>query len=218
MTLSDFMQIPDRELAQRAQAGSLESFEEIVFRYESRILHFLRCRMGDTRDAEELAQDTFVAAYRNIHRYNPRYALATWLYTIARRKAISRLRAQPPEQPLADVEPVDTRNSSTVTEDAEEGTRIWDWAARSVSEPQFTALWLRYGEDLSIREVAKAMGKTVPHAKVLLHRGRRALARVVGRGSETWSAEKADDTGRAVSRREDFENSIRRIQHAVSHS
>jgi len=220
MTRSNLTEIPDAELVRRAQDGSLDSFEEIVLRYEGRILRFLRFRTGDPRDAEEIAQDTFVAAHKNIHRYNPRFALGTWLYTIARRRAISRLRSRGPEHPAADieVESVDTRESSAGLEEAEEGTRIWNWVAQSVSEPQFTALWLRYGEDLPVREVAKAMGKTVSHAKVLLHRGRRALVRAIGHGSETGRAPTRDARGRIVSRRAYFEDSIRRIEHAMSHS
>ena len=59
-----------------------------MYRYEGRLLRFLRQR-GASADAEDLAQDTFVRVYVNLHCYQPRWRFSTWLFTIARRLSIN---------------------------------------------------------------------------------------------------------------------------------
>ena len=84
----------DEELAARAAEGSRTAFEELVSRYSPRLFHFLRSRSGAGEDVEDLVQETFLKAYRNIGRYDPSRRFSTWLYTIAFRLAISRHRSQ----------------------------------------------------------------------------------------------------------------------------
>ena len=69
----------DEELARCAQEGCTASFEELVRRFQVPLLHFLR-RWTTTEEAEDLVQDTFLRAYRNLHRYRPTARLATWLF------------------------------------------------------------------------------------------------------------------------------------------
>ena len=54
-------------------------------------------------------------------------------------------------------------------------------ARATLPEKQVSAMWLCYAEDMSMREIAQAMGVGVTHAKVLLHRGRKGLAAELGR-------------------------------------
>src|SRR4030066_1738197 len=84
----------DEELAVRAVAGSRPSFEELVSKYSLRLFHFLRSRSGSDEDVEDLVQETFLKAYRNIGRYDPQRKFSTWLFTVAIRLSISRHRSQ----------------------------------------------------------------------------------------------------------------------------
>ena len=83
----------DQTLALRAKQGCMDSFEELVRRYQVPLLHFL-ARFGNETDAEDLAQDTFIRAYRNLKRYRRRWRFSTWLFTIARRLAINSRRGK----------------------------------------------------------------------------------------------------------------------------
>ena len=69
------------ELAQRCQGGCRDSFELLVAHFEKRVHHFLWQLVRNNHDAEDLTQETFVAAYKGLHRYQSRYAFATWLFT-----------------------------------------------------------------------------------------------------------------------------------------
>ncbi len=81
----------DRRLAIAAQRGCLESFESLVNRFEKPLYKFLNEKTKNHHLTEDLLQDTFIIAYRKLERYNPEYAFATWVFTIANRLAISNL-------------------------------------------------------------------------------------------------------------------------------
>src|SRR4030095_939287 len=83
----------DEVLACQAQAGSLSAFEELVYRYDARIYRFVRNSCRNESDAQEVTQDTFVSAFRNIGQFDLNRSFATWLFAIARHKGIDRHRA-----------------------------------------------------------------------------------------------------------------------------
>ena len=146
-------------------------------RFEQRILTYLAgWTAGDVSTAEDLAQDVFVKAHRAMGRYREGHSFAAWIYTIARRTAISHLRRLHRQDRPLEVESVDTRDPASIAGDRDERESLWNQARRLLKEPQFTALWLRYGEDLSIRDTAAAMQRSRTSVKVLLHRARARLA------------------------------------------
>jgi DNA-directed RNA polymerase specialized sigma24 family protein len=103
------MPLSDEDLAGRAQEGCSASFEELVRRFQVPLLQFLQ-RWAAREDAEDLVQDTFVRAYRNLHRYRSSWRFATWLYTIARRLSINQRRRSRPKTDCQMLEEIaDTR-------------------------------------------------------------------------------------------------------------
>lgn len=181
--------VPDEALACEAQAGSMSSFEELVYRYESRIFEFLRCRVEGLHDAQDLTQGVFVRAYRKIDKFNPRYKFATWLFTIARRESISHYRRKSlmyvsslPEELFDRRDP----GSEAARRDARE--KLWELARHRLSENQFAALYLRAAEQMSVKDVARTLKKTQGHVKVLLHRARRQMVKELANGSEELTA------------------------------
>ncbi len=170
----------DEELARRAQQGCTASFEELVRRFQVPLLHFLR-RWTSTEEAEDLVQDTFVRAYRNLHRYRPTARLATWLFTIARRLSINRQRKRRPvvDSEVLELVEADVLPPSQIVADRESRQRLWDLADEVLSERQRTALWLYYVEDMSVVEVARVVGHSRGAVKTMLFRARRKLAAVL---------------------------------------
>ena len=89
-------------LAQRAAQGDHEAFRAIVVRYEQRLLAFLVHMLGDVEGARDVAQETFIAAYRALPQWQPPEGdlpqpLAPWLYRIASNKALTLLRQSRPQ-------------------------------------------------------------------------------------------------------------------------
>lgn len=163
------------DLARRSQRGCRASFAELVERYGTRLLRFLRSRTSNLHDAEDLVQDTFVRAYTNIDGYRSTYKFSTWLFTIARNLACSRLRR--PALSGRTVLEARTVEAGPREQLAQKETRQSLWAAAQTLSPiQYEALWLRYAEDMPIKEIAKVMGKSQVSVKVALCRARMRLA------------------------------------------
>lgn len=170
--------IDERELARNAQAGSLLSYEELVRRYEQRIFAYLMSRCNRRQDAEDLLQQTFIAAYRNIGKYKAEYAFSPWLYTIARNLSVSHFRKQRPQiNEVFDF--TDERSPDHLLAEREARDNLWAIVRRELPEIQSTALWLKYSENMQVTDIAQAIDKSTTHTKVILYRARKNLAKAV---------------------------------------
>jgi RNA polymerase sigma-70 factor, ECF subfamily len=164
------------QLAARCRDGSLEPFEQLVTSFEKRIYNFLRQYTGNDHDAQDLAQETFVRAWRNIHRFDPNRDFATWLFVIARRAAANHFRARKKHCELSDDLPSPNAVQSDSADAADHSTNLWQ-IARRLKPRYYEALWLHYAEDFSVAQTARVMGLTTIHVKVLLHRARKELVK-----------------------------------------
>jgi len=170
----------DEELAREARAGSRRSFEELALRYKRRLFVYFRPRLGSDQDAEDLVQETFLKLFRNIRNYDPAHRFSTWLYTSANRLAISSYRRKRTVAGRLGAEVVDNSADLAVRTAGEaRSTGLWD-AAGTLGGNQYRVLWLRYGEDLSIEEIAASIGKSRLAVRLLLHRARTNLMKRAG--------------------------------------
>ena len=175
--------LSDEQLAAQSAAGSEASFEELVRRFAPRLFRFLRPKTASAEEAEDLVQETFQKAFRNIARFDTGCRFSTWLYTIAHRQAVSLFRGR--RIPVtAAAEAVD---GSLGPEDllvrSEETRDLWALASR-LPRQQYQAFWLRYAEDLSVAEIARVMKRPAVHVRVILHRGRVKLSAAFRRQQE----------------------------------
>jgi RNA polymerase sigma-70 factor, ECF subfamily len=175
----EITQYCDEELAAEAQTGSRRCFEELVNRYARRLFLFLRHRVSTEQDTEDLVQETFLKAFRNIHHYDHRYKFSTWIYTVAQRLAISHYRKGRGGKNTETDIPASLASEDNPQEDFLRQTdRENLWAAAQGLQPnQYQALWLRYVEELSLKEIAEVMKKNQVHVRVLLHRARLWLSK-----------------------------------------
>jgi RNA polymerase sigma-70 factor (ECF subfamily) len=166
----------DEELAVAAQEGCRGSFSLLVDRYSARLFCFLRQKVGTDQDAEDLVQETFMRSFEKIRLYDPRWRFSTWLYTIAARQAVSHYRKHrdrhvpPPPPPDAAPDPQETLHRR------EEAHQVWS-LARELRPEYYQLLWLRYREDMPIKDMARVLRRTQVQVRVQLHRARNALAR-----------------------------------------
>jgi RNA polymerase sigma-70 factor (ECF subfamily) len=185
--------ISDEELARRAREGCARSFETLVGRFQVPLIHFLRQRTN-AAEAEDLAQDTFLRAYENLDRYDPGRRFSTWLFTIGYRLCANARRKTRPagdDRHLGEVE-----SDQPTPDDAVSGRegrgRLWETAVTMLSEPEFTAVWLHYVEDLPTAEIGSILGRSRGAVKTMLLRSRRKLSHVLREIDEIDQA-KADD-------------------------
>jgi RNA polymerase sigma-70 factor, ECF subfamily len=173
--MPELQSLSDEELAGQSQTGSLEAFEQLVYRYENRIYAFVAQSCRNRTDAGEITQDTFVKAFQALAQFDGRHSFAGWLFTIARHKCIDHFRAAPPvaDEPVPELP--DQDDPAELLARREHGQELWQFARRWLPETQFHALWLRYAEGMNLAEIAQALRKTQTHVKVLLFRARQTL-------------------------------------------
>jgi RNA polymerase sigma-70 factor (ECF subfamily) len=177
--ISTVKNLSDEELASQVATGSRSSFEELVSRYSSRLFYFLRYRFKTDQDIEDLVQETFLKAFRNIERFNPEKKFSTWLYTIAIRQAISRFRSE--KKRSTSLEPASSPpDPQDIVIQKEQSQNLWHMASK-LGGSQYEALWLHYGEDIPIKEMAKILDKKPITVRVLLHRARLNLGKRMNR-------------------------------------
>jgi RNA polymerase sigma-70 factor, ECF subfamily len=173
----------DRDCVGRAQAGDDDAFTELMGHYKGPILNFVYRLTGDAAGAEDIAQDTFVRAYRNLDRFafrKPGDRFSAWLFQLARNAAIDAMRRRQrrpaqslevtPERELA--EPLaDPANQA----DLKEREALIMTAVAELPEDQRTALVLSVYEDLSYAEIAAVMQATEKSVEARLYRTRQYL-------------------------------------------
>jgi RNA polymerase sigma factor (sigma-70 family) len=129
----------------------LPPFEQVIELHGPAVLRFCAAQVGSER-AEDVFQETMLAALRAYDAVRDAAAIRSWLFSIAARKAVDahRSSASAPE-PVADLEPAPIDNDVPLRDDS-----IWH-QVRSLPGKQRTAVTLRYLADLSHREIAEVM-------------------------------------------------------------
>src|SRR6202043_3366889 len=87
-------QYAEIELIHRSQAGDTDAFGELVTKYRSKIFNMIYGMVGNETDAWDLAQESFLKAWRSIHRFQARSSFYTWLYRITMNVTLDELRRQ----------------------------------------------------------------------------------------------------------------------------
>lgn len=169
---------PEREadLVDRARAGSVDAFEEIVRHYQPRLTRYLRLRGLASHDADDVVQHSLLAAWQSLATYDPRWRFSTWLYTIAQRsirKATDQRRTIDFSDDFADDNDIYAQALAD---------NVWAVARAELPAEGFTALWLHHGEGFDGREVARIMKRSPVSVRVMLHRARKRLEKVFDAG------------------------------------
>jgi len=192
---TDIRELTLEELAVCAQECELAQdkdryFTELVSRLDGRLRSYLLRRLGshsqDVHDIDDIIQETFLRAYRHIDRYQREWRVSTWIFTIATRLAANQQRNRRSrgragesiarEPGLAAGGYRDDPPPHALVEARREGEHLWKTAKATLNDAQYQVLWLHYARDMSIKEIARATGRTAIHVKVMLYRCRRKLA------------------------------------------
>ena len=174
----------ERQWVAAARRGDTEAYRRVVELYQARIYTFLLRMVRQREEAEDLAQETFVRAWRNLDHYDERWAFRTWLFTIARNLALNVLR-----RPRAAIVSIhgDERDDRPPPAIAAAGPSPAERAVHSERQrrlvealeqmaPRAAMIFtLFYQEEMSIADIARTTGMTQGAVKVALHRTRETL-------------------------------------------
>lgn len=182
----------DEALMLRLARGDSEAFEVLLDRWEGPAKRFAWRMLGDWQEAEDAAQEAFLRVFRSAASYRPTARFATWFYTILGnlcRDRVRRRRRRPQDTEArslgqGDLEPPASADRVPgPLEDAMAGERreLVAEAVRSLPTHLLQAVALREFEGLKYREIAETLDCDLNEVKVLLHRGRKALAAKLGK-------------------------------------
>jgi RNA polymerase sigma-70 factor (ECF subfamily) len=178
----------DLELVRRVQKGERGAFDLLVLRYQHKVVKLVARLLRDPAEAEDVAQDAFVKAYRALGSFRGDSAFYTWLYRIAVNTARNTM-ASRQRRPL-DYEADLSESEQSVVEsrmrhgDTPEAVALTDEIHRTVNdaigalpEDLRTAIVLREVEGLSYEEIAEAMDCPVGTVRSRIFRAREAIDR-----------------------------------------
>ncbi len=178
----------DAELLQRIRAGATDEFAELVRRHQARVFAILHRYERDAHRLEDLAQETFLKAWRALAQFDARAPFEHWLSRIAVRTALDHLRREKRRKheiglPELGEDALDWLGGTDETRalDARHAAEILALAMRELSPADQVVLTLLEIEDRSVKEVAAATGASNIGVRVRAARARARLKRILER-------------------------------------
>lgn len=179
---------PDRDLVDAARAGEFSAFDRLVARHERRVYTLARRIVGQTADAEDVVQETFLSAMEHLGGFRGDASFSTWLLRIATNHALKALRRRRTRSETAAVvgEPAEAapphpefiapwREEPGRIAQRSETARTIETSLQALDDKYRAVFVLRDIEGLSVRETAQALGLSPVNVKVRLLRARLML-------------------------------------------
>lgn len=176
----------DQLLVERVQKGDKRAFDLLILKYQHRIVSLVSRYVSDHAEAQDVAQEAFIKAYRAIGRFRGDSAFYTWLYRIAINTAKNWIVAKNRRPPASDVDAVDAeqygfseRMKETSTPEnemmREEIERTVYGTIAELPEDLRTAIMLREMDGMSYEEIATTMECPIGTVRSRIFRAREAI-------------------------------------------
>ena len=173
----------DEEVMLNYQKGETEAMDELLRRYKNPIYHFAFRLIGNTSEAQDIAQEVFLKVHQSKDTYAPTGKFSTWIFSITHNLTLSRLRKNKwlvmwprkednPDE-LKDFQSPDLSPDAVVCEN--EVSVIVKKCIQSLPFLQREALLLREYESLDYQDIAKILKKSLGTVKTLIYRARQNL-------------------------------------------
>ncbi len=170
----------EREQIRLARQGDADAYGRLVTRHQQTVFNIAYRVTGNRQEAEDVAQETFVKAYRALNRFDTERPFAPWLYRIATNTALNWIKRRRPEAELdketALADPSPGPEAQAIAADTSARLR----AAIAALPPNYrAAIELRHFQDLSYQEMSDALDVPISDVKSWLFRARRKLKKVL---------------------------------------
>jgi RNA polymerase sigma-70 factor (ECF subfamily) len=189
----------DADLIAKARSGSEHASRDLVLRYQRSVFNLIVRMVRDPAVAEELAQDTFVKAFRGLATYDPAQKFSNWLFRIAHNVTVDFLRLRRLDTVSLDQAHEDGDGAWAIADPraenpglAVERADLAEALERAIARlrPDYRRLVvLRYQEDLSYEEIAGITDLPLGTIKSFLHRARAEMAQYLTQ--QGWGREAA---------------------------
>ncbi len=168
----------DNIILKQIKQGDVSAYALLVERYKNMAYTLALSIIKNSEDAEEIAQDAFVKAYKNLGSFKGKSKFSTWLYQIVFNTALSKKRIKKQQWQSIDEKNVGGEGLIEFQSDNLERIdrkKIINIAIKKLKEDEAFLLILYYYQELNIDELADATGYSQSNVKVKLHRARKNL-------------------------------------------
>jgi RNA polymerase sigma-70 factor (ECF subfamily) len=177
------MQYDDTQLMSRILEGDVSGYAVLVDRYKDLAYTIAFRILGKREDAEEVVQDAFIKAFRNLPSFRQKSKFSTWLYRIVYNTAISKKRLKGLRfKSMEEMTFADNR-AETENENEEDKARMLDLAMQQLPDDDRTIVTLYYLEESSVEEIHTVLGLSKANVKIKLFRARKKLQELVMKSS-----------------------------------
>ena len=195
--------LSDVGLVDQFKQGNIASFEEIISRYESKVMNLALRFTRNQEDAEEVMQDVFTTVYRKIEGFRGQSAFSSWLYRIVVNAAFMKLRKKKQNQTISmeDLAPAVkqycierdnlAQTHSHAVAVAHELQEVLQKAIDKLPDQYRAVFVLRDVDGLSNQETGEILDLSIPAVKSRLHRSRIMLRKRLQRYYEDYTGNKA---------------------------
>ena len=173
--------LSEREIIDRVLSGDQQAFAGLVTQYQNYVFTLVLRMIKSREDAEEVAQDVFIKAFRSLKDFRGDSKFSTWLYTIANTTSITFLRKK-----KLDIQSLDNEKVFEVADSVDSGFRanlveqkskkeMVHHAVTMLSSEDAEVITLFYQHEQNLQEIGKILGQEPNTVKVRLHRARTRL-------------------------------------------
>ncbi|WP_435579644.1 RNA polymerase sigma factor [Gilvibacter sp.] len=170
----------DQHHIEQTLAGDPQAFGELVRRYQDYVFTVVNRMVQHREEAQEITQDTFVKAYSSLKSFRGESKFSSWLYTIAYRKTLDRLKKNKRYVAYEGLEQISDADQDVETHGlkrmmAQERSEAIKQAIAALDPVSSALITFYYYEEMSVKEIEAITDLTADNIKVKLHRGRKRL-------------------------------------------
>lgn len=166
----------EEKIIDAVRSGNANAFKDLIESYKDMVYTLCMRMVKNKMIAEELTQDAFLKAYKNIHSYRKESKFSTWLYRIAYNTCLSSFRKHRIEEvELTDFNNESSVNSGLINLEEEDRNDMLRKVILNLKEDDQVIIQLFYLEELSIKEIAEVTDLNESNVKVKLHRSKQKL-------------------------------------------
>ncbi|EKE11397.1 MAG: RNA polymerase sigma factor SigW [uncultured bacterium] len=192
----DYSLLSDNDLVFKVQKGKTDLFGIVIERYQGKLFAYLYRLIGNQEEAQDLLQDVFIKAFRNMNSYDIERKFSSWIYRIAHNEAINHLKRKSLRRFISWEDVVSTRDKLMTSETEEGADKAWlrkeiinevDQVINKLPFKYKQVLLLRYYSEKSYEEISEILQKPINTVGTLINRAKKKMNKEVEKNRKKFN-------------------------------
>lgn len=187
------IELTDNELVEIVRERDQEKYAELIERYQGKLFAYLYRLTGSREETEDLLQDVFIKAYKNLRSYDATRKFSSWIYRIAHNEAVNHIKRRSLKRfiPWEDITATKDMLVMSSSEEGADTTRMREETKKEVNEAinrlsfkYKQVLLLRYYSDKSYEDISEILGKPINTVGTLINRAKKKMAAEIEKNNQ----------------------------------